>query len=77
MTMTGFVPCFLIRLLQSRTECQMQKHSIWLNLVLQINLKKKLVYDVNNTPNSFLFDETTNSQVKKLRRVRGQIPITK
>ena len=28
-------------------------------------LKKKLIYDVNNTPNSFLFDETTNSQVKK------------
>lgn len=28
-------------------------------------LKWKLIYDVNNTPYSFLFDETTNSQVKK------------
>ena len=26
---------------------------------------KKLIYDVRNTPFSFLFDETTNSKVKK------------
>ena len=29
------------------------------------HLKKQLIYDVKNTPYSFLFDETTNSQVKK------------
>lgn len=29
------------------------------------NLRKKLIYDVNNVPYSFLFDETTNNQVKK------------
>ena len=28
-------------------------------------LKKKLIYDVNNTPYLFSFDKTTNSQVKK------------
>ena len=28
-------------------------------------LKKKLIYDVKNTPFSFLFDESTNNQVKK------------
>ena len=28
-------------------------------------LKKKLIYDVNNTPYSFSFDKTTNNQVKK------------
>ena len=26
-------------------------------------LKKQLIYDVKNTPYSFLFDETTNSQL--------------
>ena len=31
---------------------------------------QKLTYDVNNTPYSFLFDETTDSHVKKtVRRV--------
>ena len=29
------------------------------------HLKKQLIYDVKNTSYSFLFDETTNSQVKK------------
>ena len=30
------------------------------------HLKKQLIYDLKNTPYSFLFDGTTNSQVKKL-----------
>ena len=28
------------------------------------NLKKQLIFDVKNTPYSFLFDETTKAQVK-------------
>ena len=34
-------------------------------MVIANYLKKNLIYDVNNTPYSFLFDETTSSQVKK------------
>ena len=30
------------------------------------HLKKQLIYGVKNTPYSFLFDETTNSQVKTM-----------
>ena len=29
------------------------------------HLKKQLIYDVKNTPYSFLFDDTTNCEVKK------------
>lgn len=39
-------------------------------------LKKKLIYHVNSTPYFFLFDKTTNSQVKNSATL-GQITTTK
>ena len=58
-----FVQCSLIRWLQNLTLWLILNLNMWSNLELLII--NKLIYDVNCVPFSFLFDESTNNQIKK------------
>ena len=61
----GFKLMFPDRLLLNGQQQSDPKIQYVIKYGIADHFKKQLIYDVKNTPYSFLFDETTNSQVKK------------